>query len=137
MAKQNIGILIPSPRVVHKDVRIAIQQIVQKLGASSSQVYVGLTLTGLTAERLVWTNATKTLVSKDLVGLVTGTTNRVSVADDGSGGVTLSGPQDIDATAAPTFLGLNFDTVSSLPSTVVVGKVVRLASDGELYLGKA
>lgn len=44
--------------------------------------------------------------------------------------------QDVNTTAAPTFVGLNFDTVASLPSPVVVGKIVRLVTDDRLYYGK-
>ncbi|KKN72411.1 hypothetical protein LCGC14_0411240 [marine sediment metagenome] len=120
MAKQNIGILIPSPRVVHKDVRTAIQQIVQKLGASSSPTQVGLTLTGLAASRLVWTNASKTLASKDLVDLVAGTTNQIIVTDDADGSITLSAPQDIHTGASPTFAGATITNAAVLASDSVV-----------------
>ncbi|HDZ37970.1 MAG TPA: hypothetical protein ENH62_06760 [Marinobacter sp.] len=120
MAKQNIGILIPSPRVVHKDVRTAIQQIVQKLGASSSPTQVGLTLTGLAASRLVWTDASKTLASKDLVDLVAGTTNQIIVTDDADGSITLSAPQDIHTGASPTFAGATITNAAVLASDSVV-----------------
>ena len=65
-----------------------------------------LTLSGLTASRLVWTDANKALASKDLIDLVAGTANRVTVADDTAGGVILNGPQDIHVDATPEFAGI-------------------------------
>ncbi len=91
------------------------------LGVSASPTFAGLTLTGLTASRLVWSNASKALASKDLVDLVAGTANRVTVADDGSGGVTLSGPQDIHTGASPTFAGLT-----------VVNTINEFSTDGTM-----
>ena len=40
------------------------------------------------------------------MGWVTGTANRVTVADDGDGMITLSGPQDIHTGASPQFAGV-------------------------------
>jgi len=44
--------------------------------------------------------------------------------------------QDVNTTAAPTFVGVNWTSVISLPALIVVGKVIRLGSNGSLYLGK-
>ena len=44
--------------------------------------------------------------------------------------------QDVNTTADPTFTGLNFSVVGSLPGTVTVGKVIRLTTDDRLYYGK-
>ena len=85
---------------------LANRVIGQELGTGSSPEFAGLTLTGLTASRLVASDADKGLVSSDLMGWIAGTTNRVTVADDGDGTVTLSGPQDIHTGASPTFAGL-------------------------------
>ena len=76
------------------------------LGPSAIPVFSSVIITGLTASRLVWTDASKALVSKDLIDLVAGTANRVIVTDDGSGGVALSGPQDYHTEASPTFAGI-------------------------------
>jgi len=43
--------------------------------------------------------------------------------------------QDVNTTAAPEFVGLNFATVASLPALVIVGKVIRLVTDNRLYYG--
>lgn len=61
-----------------------------KLGSTSIPKFAGLVLTGLTASRLIWTDSNKTLASKDLVDLVAGTVNEISVADDGDGTITIS-----------------------------------------------
>ncbi|NIT61562.1 MAG: hypothetical protein GWN67_20480, partial [Phycisphaerae bacterium] len=78
------------------------------LGASSKPTYAGLTLTGLTASSLVSTDSSKALASvTDLTTWIAGTTNRVTVADDGDGTITLSAPQDIHTGASPTFVKIN------------------------------
>ena len=66
----------------------------------------GITLGSLTASRLTATNVNKELVSADLYAWMVGTTNQVTVTDDGDGTVTLSLPQDIHTGATPTFAGL-------------------------------
>ena len=63
-----------------------------KLGPTSSPTYAGLTLTDLTALRLVWSSSAKELVSKDLIDLITGTANRITVSDDAAGGVDITIP---------------------------------------------
>ena len=71
-----------------------------------------LAISGLTASRLVATDAAKNIVSSDLYAWVTGTANRVTVADDADGTITLSAPQDIHTAANPTFAGLNADAIN-------------------------
>ena len=70
-----------------------------------------LTTGGLTASRLLSTNASKILVSSDLYSWVTETANQVLIADDGDGTITLSTPQDIHTGASPTFAGGTFTQV--------------------------
>jgi len=80
----------------------------QSVTVLSSPTFVGLTLTGLTATRLVATGVGGVLASVgNLASWIAGTTNQVSVANDGDGTVTLSLPQDIHTGATPTFVGLN------------------------------
>jgi hypothetical protein len=72
----------------------------------------------------VATNAAHQLVSTSLNGWVTGTTNRVTVTDDGDGTITLTGPQDINTTATPTFSGIvltGFSGVLKATAGVVSG----------------
>ena len=71
-----------------------------KLGTSSTPTYTGLTLTGLTASQLITVSANKNLASiSDFSAYVTGTANRVLVANDGDGTITLNLPQDLDTGA--------------------------------------
>ncbi|APU89191.1 putative carbohydrate-binding protein [Virus Rctr71] len=74
--------------------------------AAGALTLVDLTLSSATASRLLAGDGSKKLVSTTLVSWMAGTTNRVTVTDNGSGGVTLSGPQDIHTAATPTFGGL-------------------------------
>lgn len=134
---QNPGILIPTISDCHVRVRQALQDIVRRLGTSSTPTYSTLTLESLDASKLVQTDSDKALASADIYDFVAGTTNQINTDDDGDGTMALSTPQDIHAGAtAFTITGLVLNTVASLPATVVVGKVVRLLADGELYLGK-
>ena len=64
----------------------------------SSPTFVGLTLSGLTASRLVSTSALKALESTDADSWVSGTTNEIEVADDGDGSITLSLATDLQMT---------------------------------------
>jgi len=50
--------------------------------------------------------------------------------------LTLNVHQDVNTTAAPTFVGVNFDTVASLPAAATTGKVIHLITDNRLYYGK-
>jgi hypothetical protein len=86
------------------------------IGPDATPTYTGLTLSGLTASRLVASDASKALVSSDLANWVAGTTNQITVTDDSDGTITLSTPQDIHSGASPTFAGLTVDskTVESL-----------------------
>ena len=129
------------PKIV-KDDWVGLRRVLQKLassklGSTSSPTFAGLVLSDLTASRLIAADAGKGLASADLASWVTGTANRVTVTDDSDGTITLTVPQDIDATAAPTFAGLNITTVDALPDSVVEGKLIRLSTDDHLYLGVA
>lgn len=73
-------------------------------GASGELALDDLVVQSLTASRLLAGGAAKALESVgDLTAWIGGTPNRVIVADDGDGSVTLSGPQDIHTGASPTF----------------------------------
>jgi hypothetical protein len=82
----NLGFVNPEdPHAVRR----AFQTLQNNLGYGATPKFAGLILTGLTASRLIWTDANKTLASKDLVDLVAGTANEIDVADDGDGSVTI------------------------------------------------
>ena len=90
---------IQIPKVIPNDwvrLRIIIDKLkYNRLGGGSTPEFAGVKLTSLTQSRLVASDASKELVSSDLVNWVTGTANRVIVADDAAGGIVISGPQDI------------------------------------------
>jgi hypothetical protein len=75
--------------------------------AAGALTLVDMTVTALTASRLVASDGSDKLVSVSaLSSWIAGTSNRVTVADDGDGTITLSAPQDIHTAATPTFGGL-------------------------------
>lgn len=70
------------------------------VGSGDSPTFTGLTLSGLTATRLLATDAGKTLLSvATLTNWIAGTVNRVTIADDGDGTATLNAPQDLHTLA--------------------------------------
>lgn len=126
-----------------------------KLGPTSTPTFLGvtttsLTISGLTTDSLIYpvsglltslgvaangqipigsTGATPVLAE------ITGTANQIT-STAGAGSITLSTPQDIHTGASPTFAALNITAVGSLPGTAVVGKIIILDSDDNLYLGR-
>lgn len=91
-----------------------LRKLGMQLGPGASPPFHSLTLTGLTASRLIWGDSNKLLASKDLVDLIVGTANRVTVTDDAAGGVTLSGPQDLGTSNSPTFSGLTLTSLNAV-----------------------
>ena len=110
----------------------------QDSDVTASPIFTGMTLTGLTGTRLVATTGADALTSSDLFGWVAGTTNQVNIADDGDGSVTLSTPQDIDATASPTFAGATFSglTASKIVLTDGVKALTSAAFTSALLAGQ-
>ena len=136
------------PEIIPGDwnrVRIAFQKLKSlRLGQDSSPTYVGLTLTGLTASRLIATDANKVLVSSDLVSWITQTTNQVLVVDDGDGTITLSTPQNIHTGASPTFGGLfltgTLTTEGDIDSSrdiITNSNYYLQTEDGKFFIGTA
>ena len=71
-----------------------------------------VTLSGLTASRLMQTDASKNASSvADLTSWIAGTANQITSTSDGDGTLTLSTPQDIHTGASPTWVGA---TISGL-----------------------
>ena len=100
--------------VTLNDLRRAVQKLASnKIGGGSSPTFGGLTLTSLTANRLISSNSNKILVSSDLYSWVTETSNQVLIADDGDGSITLSTPQNIHTGASPTFAGLTLSSIAN------------------------
>lgn len=86
------------------DLRRAVRKLASlRLNADSTPTFASQTISGLTANRLIASNASQVLVSSDLYSWVTETSNQVLIADDGDGTITFSTPQNIHTGATPTF----------------------------------
>jgi len=106
-----MGQSLDIPRVIKDDWKrldLIINKIKFKLGRQSDVTFAGITLSDLTASRLLSTDALKTFESvADLTAWIAqDSANRVVVTDDGDGTLTLSLPQDIHIDATPEFAGL-------------------------------
>jgi len=114
---------IPANSEIFKNIFVPYDGAVQDvdLGAHSLSA-TGATLSGLTASRLLSSDGSKALASTDLASWVTGTSNRVTVTDDGDGTITLSGPQDIHTGATPTFAGLTLTGNITMPDGGTIGQ---------------
>lgn len=92
----------------------------QSVETDADVTFASLTLSDLTASRLVSTDASKVLVSVSaLTAWVAGTANQITITDDGDGTITISTPQDIHTGASPEFTGLTLSglTASRLMAT--------------------
>ncbi len=88
---------------------------IQGIRTADSPTFTGLNLSGLTASRLMATDGSKNLASvSNLASWVAGTSNQVSVSDDGDGSITLSTPQNIGTGSSPTFAGLTITGLSGV-----------------------
>ena len=97
------------------DLRRAVQKLASlRINADSTPTFASLTLTGLTASRLIATDSSKTLESVDLYSWVTETSNQVLIADDGDGTVTFSTPQDIHTSADVQFGSADITNIATV-----------------------
>lgn len=119
-----------------RSIRQAIQQLSHlRLGAAADVTFAGLTLSGLAASRLVWTDSGKVLTSKDLVDLVAGTADEIDITDDGDGSITIG-------IVDPLIVGKGGTGVATLTDHSILlgsgtGSVTSLgvATDGQLPIG--
>ncbi|KKN18001.1 hypothetical protein LCGC14_0960270, partial [marine sediment metagenome] len=119
-------------------VRQAIQQLSHlRLGPDSSPTYVGVTLSGLTAERLVWTDSLKALASKDLIDLVAGTPNEINVSDNSSGGVVIGIVDPLIVAKGGTGVATLTDGGFMLGSGTGAVTSLAQASNGQLPIGSS
>ena len=94
----------------------------QNIHTAATPTFAGATFSGLTASRLISTDGAKALASvSDLTSWVAGTSNRVSVADDGDGTLTLSAPQDLHTSASPSFVGATLSGSATMAGYLRVG----------------
>lgn len=79
----------------------------QNVNTAASPTFAGLTLSGMTATRLLATNGDKAAASvANLATWIAGTSDQIVVTDDTDGTITLSTPQSIATTSAPQFARL-------------------------------
>lgn len=103
------------------------RKISKELGYTGTPTFVSVSLSDLTASRLVATDSDKVLVSvADLAAWIAGTTNQITVTADGDGTVTLSTPQDIHTDATPEFAGWTIKDSSD--------NIVAYLDDSEFYI---
>jgi 3-dehydroquinate synthase class II len=110
----------------------------QSINTDADVEFDSLTLDDLTATRMVYVDAAKKLQSiADLTSWITGTANRVTIANDGDGTITISLPQDIHTDADVEFDSLILDdlTASRLLYTDVSKKLQSVASLTAWVLG--
>jgi hypothetical protein len=91
-----------------------------QLDSTYSPTFAAATLSNLTASRLVATDENKLLASTNLSSWIAGTSNQITVTNNGSGGVTLSTPQSIGTGSTPTFANLILSSLASSSTSDVV-----------------
>ena len=98
--------LVPDPKNCDISVKRAIQGLSKKLGYTATPIWKSITLSDLTALRLIATDSGKTFESvSDLTNWIKGTENQVIVSVLAGGKVTLSTPQNIHVDATPEWAG--------------------------------
>ena len=100
--------------------------------SSSSQTFTtGVIDSSLTASRLMASNASKKLSSvSTLSSWLAGTTNQLTVTDDGDGSATLSLPQNIHTAATPQFARLGLGAAAGgSDALTVVGHISAESAD--------
>lgn len=111
----------------------------QEIGTGSSPTFAGLTISGLTASRLIASDANKGLESVDLNSLITGTAKQITVIND-DGGVILSGPQNLATDSSPEFAGMTISgTLDASAGKVLVedNDTTEPTSGSDGYIGVA
>ena len=92
----------------------------QDTHVGASPTFAELTLSGLATNRLLYSNGSKMMATiADLTSWIAGTTNQITVTDDGDGTATLSLPQDINSGAVPEFDGLKLDVTEVIADYTV------------------
>lgn len=95
--------------------KVSVVSIGQPVATTDEVTFKSVIGSDLTASRLMASNGSSKMVSvADLSAWVAGTANRVSVANDGDGTITLSGPQDLHSGASPEFAALNLAAYGDL-----------------------
>ncbi len=103
---------------------------------SSLTLTTGLTLSSLTASRLVYTDASKSLASvTNLASWVAGTSNEINVTDDGDGTITIGIVDPLVVTKGGTGTSTLTDHGILLGSGTDVITTLGVATNGQLPIG--
>lgn len=91
-----------------------------------------ITLSNLSANRLVITNSSKLLANTNLINWITAVPNQTTITDDGIGGLSIGTAQSIGTLSSPSFTGLTLSglTASTLLS-LTSGKALQSATVGD------
>jgi hypothetical protein len=107
-----------------------------QIGAGAEPTFAGLTITGLTANRLVYADGNKELQSvSNLQSWITGTANEISVADDGDGSVTIGIIDPLIVAKGGTGAATFTDHGLLIGSGTSAFTVLAEASNGQLPIG--
>jgi len=107
----------------------------QDLQTTASPEFAGLTDSSLTTSRLMASDGSKQHVSvSNLANWIAGTSNRVTVSDDGDGTITLSGPQDIATSSVVRFARLGLGTTADGTASLKLNSIPALGSTASYVL---
>jgi len=106
---------ISIPKNCSIDIRRCLQNIASELDKDKSPDFASITLSDLTATRLMSSDANKKISSvSNLTSWIAGTENQITSTSDGDGTLTLSTPQDIHTGASPTFAGATIGSITDV-----------------------
>ena len=120
--------LLPEAKNCDISVKKNFRKISSALGYTATPTWEGIILAGLTASRLLSTDANKEFESvADLTAWIIETANQVLVVDNGDGTVTLSLPQDYHTGASPTLANITITVNATIGN---VAKCKRIIAGG-------
>jgi hypothetical protein len=108
------------------------RELQRKIDYALRNISVDQILLGLSNSLLVSTNSAGKLISvANLANWIAGTTNQITITNDGDGTITISTPQDLNTGASVTFAGLTVGSLSGLLKAAA--GVVSAANAGTDY----
>lgn len=130
------------PHIKHNDWKSVEQAIAKlaslKLGRSGTPTFAGLTLTDLTASRLIASDASKNLSSvSSLTSWIAGTANEINIADDGDGTITIGIVDPLIVGKGGTGVATLTDHGILLGSGTSVVTPLGVAGNGKIPIGSA
>jgi hypothetical protein len=115
---------------------LATRFVTQSLTPTSSPIFATVTLSNLTASRLIYTNASKTLTSvSNLASWIAGTANEIEITDDGDGTITVGLIDPLIVSKGGTGLATITDHGILLGSGTDAITPLGVATNGQLPIG--